>query len=687
MNDLDMLCINTIRTLSIDAVQKANSGHPGLPLDAAPMGYVLWQRHLKHNPKDPHWPDRDRFVLSGGHGSMLLYSLLHLTGYDLTMDDIKSFRQWNSRTPGHPEMRRTPGLEVTTGPLGQGNASAVGMAIAERMLAHRFNRPGHTIVDHYTFSLLSDGDMMEGVSSEAASIAGHLKLGKLIFLYDSNKVSLDGPTATTFTEDVAKRYEAYGWQVFTIKDGNTDVDGIDAAIRNAKESPTRPSLIIVNTTIGYGSPHKAGTYEAHGTPLGDEEVALTKQALGWDSQKTFYIPDEALAHFRTAIDRGRRAQDDWQQRFDAWAREFPDLADEWRHAWNNTLPDGWDSGMPEFPAGKPVATRSAGGKALNAIAAKVPWLVGGDADLSTSTKTRLQDSDDFDGRTGAGRNIHFGVREHAMGAIANGMASHGGLRPFVSTFLVFSDYMRPAVRLAALSELPVICVWTHDSVGLGEDGPTHQPIEHLTSLRAIPNLMVVRPSDANETVEAWRFAMRQRMPVALILSRQNLPVLDRSIHPPAAMLHRGAYVLSEALHGAPEASIIATGSEVHVALEAKQMLEREGLRVCVVAMPCWEAFEQQDQPYRESVLPPSVKVRVAVEAGATLCWHRYVGEEGAIIGIDQFGASAPGEVNMVKFGFTAQHVADAVREAIRKQQKAAERGLQTAGSDPSDGSD
>jgi len=669
MTDLDLLCINTIRTLSIDAVQKASSGHPGLPLDAAPMGYVLWQRHLKHNPKNPHWPDRDRFVLSGGHGSMLLYSLLHLTGYDLTMDDIKSFRQWDSRTPGHPEMRRTPGLEVTTGPLGQGNASAVGMAIAERMLAHRFNRPGHIVVDHCTFSLLSDGDMMEGVSSEAASIAGHLKLGKLIFLYDSNKTSLDGPTSVTFTEDVAKRYEAYGWQVFTIQDGNTDVDGIDAAIRNAKESLTRPSLIIVNTTIGYGSPHKAGTYEAHGTPLGDEEVALTKQALGWDPQKVFYVPEEAMAHFRTAVDRGRQAQDDWQRRFDGWAREFPNLAEEWRHAWGNTLPDGWDSVLPEFPTDKPVATRSAGGKAMNAIAAKVPWLVGGDADLSTSTKTRLEDGGDFDGQTGAGRNIHFGVREHAMGAIVNGMASHGGVRAFASTFLVFSDYMRPAIRLAALSELPVIFVWTHDSVGLGEDGPTHQPIEHLTSLRAIPNLMVVRPSDANEATEAWRFAMQQRTPVALILTRQNLPVLDRSVHPPAAMLHRGAYVLSDALDGAPEASIIATGSEVHVALEAKQILEREGLRVRVVAMPCCEVFARQDQEYRESVLPPSVKVHVAVEAGATLCWHRYVGEGGAIVGIDHFGASAPGEVNMEKFGFTAQHVADVVRETIRRRKK------------------
>ncbi|HUW34044.1 MAG TPA: transketolase [Planctomycetota bacterium] len=669
MTDLDMLCINAIRTLSIDAVQKAGSGHPGLPLDAAPMGYVLWQRHLKHNPKDPHWPDRDRFVLSGGHGSMLLYSLLHLTGYDLTMDDMKSFRQWESRTPGHPEMRRTPGLEVTTGPLGQGNSNAVGMAIAERMLAHRFNRPGHAIVDHYTFSLLSDGDMMEGVSSEAASVAGHLKLGKLVFLYDSNMTSLDGPTSMTFTEDVGKRYEAYGWQVFVIQDGNTDVDGIDAAIRNAKASATGPSLIIVKTTIGYGSPHKAGTYKAHGTPLGEEEVALTKQALGWDPEKFFYVPDESLAHFRTAVERGRQAQDDWGRRFDAWAREFPDLAEEWRHCWSGTLPDGWDAGLPEFRTGKPVATRSAAGKALNAIAVRVPWLVGGDADLSSSTKTRVDDGGDFDGQTGAGRNLHFGVREHAMGAIVNGMASHGGVRAYASTFLVFSDYMRPAVRLAALSELPVIFVWTHDSVGLGEDGPTHQPIEHLMSLRAIPGLMLVRPSDATEAAEAWRFAMQQRTPVALILSRQKLPVLDRSVYPPAAMLHRGAYVLSGELCGAPEASIIATGSEVHVALEAKAILEREGVRVCVVAMPCWEAFERQDQRYRESVLPPSVRVRVAVEAGATLCWHRYVGEDGAIVGIDHFGESAPGEVNMEKFGFTAEHVADAVRETMRKQKK------------------
>ncbi|HUS59093.1 MAG TPA: transketolase [Planctomycetota bacterium] len=661
---IDRLCINTIRTLSIDAVQKANSGHPGLPLGAAPMGYVLWQRHLKHNPSDAKWPDRDRFVLSGGHGSMLLYSLLHLTGYGLTMDDIKSFRQWGSRTPGHPEALLTPGLEATAGPLGQGQANAAGMAIAERALAHMYNRPGHNIVDHYTFSLLSDGDMMEGVSSETASLAGHLKLGKLIFLYDSNKVSLDGPTSLTFsTEDVGKRYEACGWHVQEVPDGNTDIDGIDKAIAAAKAEAARPSLIIVHTTIGYGSPHKAGTYEAHGTPLGDEEVALTKKALGWDPGCFFHIPEAALAHFRTAIDRGRQAQQEWQRRFDAWAAEYPDLARQWHTALAEELPAGWDANLPQWkPDDKPIATRSAGGEIMNAIAANVPWLIGGDADLSSSTKTLLKDAGDFDGQTGAGRNIHYGVREHAMAGISNGIVQHGGLRPFCATFFVFSDYMRPAVRLAALAELPVIFIWTHDSIGLGQDGPTHQPVEHLMSLRSLPNMTLIRPCDANETAEAWRLAMQHREgPVGLALTRQDVPVLDRGRLADASQLAHGAYVLSDAQSGDPHAIIIATGSEVHAALQAQEMLAKEGADVRVVSMPSWEIFDRQTKEYRDCVLPPHVTARVSVEAGATLGWERWIGECGRAIGIDTFGASSPGTINMEKFGFTAERVADTVR--------------------------
>jgi transketolase len=663
---LDQLCINTIRTLSIDAVQKADSGHPGMPLGAAPMAYVLWQRHLHHNPKDIHWPDRDRFVLSGGHASMLVYALLHLTGYDLTMDDIKSFRQWGSHTAGHPEQHLTPGLEATTGPLGQGSANAAGMALAERSLAHRFNRPGHTIVDHYTYCLASDGDMMEGISAEAGSLAGHLRLGKLIYLYDSNDVSLDGPTSLAFsTEDVGKRYEAYGWQVIHVDDGNTDLDAIDAAIAQARADTSRPSLIVIRTTIGYGSPHTQGTSQAHGSPLGEEEAALTKKALGWDPDKFFYVPDEALANFRSAIDRGRRAQDNWQQRFDAYANEYPELAEGWRAAFARGLPDGWDADLPSWDAGEELATRKASGAVINAIAARVPCLIGGDADLSSSTNTLISDGGSFEGQGGAGRNIHYGVREHAMGGIANGIAYHGGLRPFVATFFVFSDYMRPSVRLAALGNLPVIYVWTHDSVALGEDGPTHQPVEQLMAFRVMPNVKVVRPCDANETVEAWRLAMEnQDGPVALILSRQNLPVLDRSRMAPAAGLARGAYVLSDPQGDAPRAVIIATGSEVHVALAAQKLLADKGVPVRVVSMPCWEAFEAQSEQYRESVLPPAIKARVAVEAGATLGWWRWLGDDGVTVGLNRFGASAPGETNMEKFGFTPQHVARCVEETL-----------------------
>jgi len=663
---IDQLCINTIRTLAIDAVQKANSGHPGLPMGAAPMAYVLWQRHLRHNPRDPHWSDRDRFVLSGGHGSMLLYALLHLTGYDLTMDDIKAFRQWGSRTPGHPEMRLTAGVEATTGPLGQGTANAVGMAMAERSLAHRFNRPGHTIVDHRTYAIVTDGDLMEGVSSEAASLAGHLKLGKLIYLYDSNNVSLDGPTSLTFsTENVGARYRAYGWQVLEVIDGNTDLAAIEAALREAEADTLHPSMIIVHTTIGYGSPHKQGTSEAHGSPLGVEEVALSKKALGWDPERFFSVPDAAQAHFRTAIERGRAQQAAWQTRFDAYTHTHPDLAAEWRRTISGELPVGWDADLPMFGAADAQATRQAGGKVLNVIAKRVPELMGGDADLSVSTNTALKDAGSFDGQTGAGRNFHFGVREHAMGSIANGMAYHGGIRPYVSTFFCFSDYMRPPVRLAALNELPVLYVWTHDSVALGEDGPTHQPIEHLMSLRAMPHLWVVRPCDPNETVEAWRWAMQHREgPVALILTRQKVPVLDRSRLGAASGVARGAYVLADAEGGAPQAIVIATGSEVHVALAAREQLGKDGVRVRVVSMPCWETFAAQPAAYRESVLPAAVKARVSIEAGVTFGWQRWIGDAGVAIGIDRYGASAPAERILQELGFTADNVARTVRSLL-----------------------
>jgi transketolase len=663
------LSINTIRLLAADAVQKANSGHPGLPMGAAPMAYVLWQRHLRHDPQQSLWPDRDRFILSAGHGSMLLYALLHLTGYDLSMQDIQSFRQWGSRTPGHPEAHVAPGVEVTTGPLGQGSANAVGMALAERALAYRFNRPGHTIVDHRTYALVSDGDLMEGVSAEAASLAGHLKLGKLIYLYDCNFVSLDGPTSLTFsTEDVAARYAAYGWQVLNVADGDADLDAIDAAILAAEADTARPSLIVIRTTIGYGAPHKHGTSEAHGSPLGVEEVALTKKALGWDPDRSFDIPPAALAHFRSARERGQGLYAQWQQRFHAYAQAHPDLAAEFQSALRGELPAGWDTDLPSWKAGEALATRQAGGKALNAIAARVPWLIGGDADLSVSTSTTLKDAGSFDGQTGAGRNIHFGVREHAMGAIANGIAAHGGLRPFVATFFCFSDYMRPAVRLAALTELPVIFVWTHDSIGLGEDGPTHQPVEHLMSLRAMPHLAVVRPCDANETAEAWRWAMLQRTgPVALVLSRQKLPVLDRGHLGAAAGLARGAYVLADAAGGTPQAIIIATGSEVEVALAAHERLAKDGVRTRVVSMPCWEAFAAQSEEYRATVLPPAVTARVSVEAGATFGWCRWIGDTGIAIGIDRFGASAPGETNMEHLGLTPENVAQGCSDWWRRR--------------------
>jgi transketolase len=660
LKSIEELAVDTIRTLAIDGVQKADSGHPGLPLGAAPMAYVLWQRFLKHNPTDPKWPDRDRFVLSAGHGSMLLYCLLHLTGYDLSLDDLKSFRQWGSKTPGHPEIHLTPGVEATTGPLGQGTTNAVGMAIAERSLAFRFNRPDQEIVNHRTYALVSDGDLMEGVSGEVSSLAGHLGLGKLTFLYDSNEVSLDGPTRVTFTEDVGKRYEAYGWHVLHVEDGNTDLAAIDAALKKAEIEINRPSLILIKTTIGYGSPNKGGTSEAHGSPLGKEEVARTKKQLGWEWEEAFYEPPEALAHFREAIDRGKAAQADWEGRFQSWAAKFPDLKKEWDDAWSLTLPDGWDKDLPVYKAGEKEATRAAAGKAMNAIAAHVPWLLGGDADLSTSTSTSLKSFPSFDGATGLGRNFHFGVREHAMAGIANGISYHGGARPFVATFFTFSDYMRPSVRLAALNELPVIFVWTHDSIGLGEDGPTHQPVEHLASLRAMPGLTVIRPADANEAVEAWRWLLEYKAgPVAVVLARQKLATFDRAKLAPAAGLAEGAYILAEAgaeRKDAPKLILIATGSEVTLALDAREKLEADGIPTRVVSMPSWEIFAHQSQALRDRVLPPAVTARLSIEAGVSFGWQRWVGNDGGSIAVDRFGASAPGEVVLKELGFNIDNV-------------------------------
>jgi transketolase len=664
--DLSKRCIDTIRTLAMDAIQKADSGHPGLPMGAAPMAYVLWQNHLRHNPRDPHWPDRDRFVLSAGHGSMLLYSLLHLTGYDLGMDELQKFRQWGSKTPGHPEWGLTPGVEATTGPLGQGAANAVGMAMAERHLAHRFNRPGHELIDHFTYALVSDGDIMEGVAAEAASLAGHLRLGKLIYLYDYNDVTLDGPADLTFTEDVCRRYEAYGWHVQRVEQGDTDLDAIEAALRAARSESSRPSLILVHTTIGYGSPSKAGTSGAHGAPLGVDEVAATKRALGWDPDARFHVPDDVRAHLGEALARGARAQAAWEARFRAYAQAHPDLAEAFTACMSGALPAGWDADLPRWDTGAQVATRVAASKVQQAIAARVPWLLGGDADLGGSTKTMIAGSPDFDGVTGAGRNIRYGVREHAMGAISNGMAYHGGIRPFAATFFVFSDYMRPAVRLAALNHQPVIYVWTHDSIGVGEDGPTHQPVEHLMALRAMPNLHLVRPADASECRDAWRHAMaRTTGPTALVLSRQNLPVLDRSAAG-VGSAERGAYVIADAQGpGARiDAIIIATGSEVTLAMEARALLAAKGVSVRVVSMPCWEQFSEQDAAYRESVLPSAITARVSVEAGVTFGWETWIGLQGVAVGLDRFGASAPGEVLMVELGFTPDRVVAAVHRAL-----------------------
>jgi len=666
ISELDALCVNTIRMLSADGVEKARSGHPGMPMGAAPMAYVLWTRFLRHNPRNPRWPDRDRFVLSAGHGSMLLYSLLHLTGYDLSLDDLKAFRQWGSRTPGHPEYPLTPGVEITTGPLGQGFAAGVGMAIAERSLAARFNRPGFPVVDHFTYGIVSDGDLMEGISHEAASLAGHLGLGKLIYLYDDNHISIEGPTEIAFTEARDLRFEAYGWHVQRVPDGN-DLDAIEAAIEAAQRVTDRPSFIAVRTHIGYGSPNKADKASAHGEPLGAEELRRTKENLGWPAEPVFRVPDEVRDRFRSAIETGAQNEELWKERLRSYAETFPDLATKWNGCINGMLPEGWDREIPVFPAdSKGMATRVASGKVLNAIARNVPSLIGGSADLAPSNKTEIGGEADFQAGAYGGRNLRFGVREHGMGAILNGLALHGGIIPYGGTFLIFSDYMRPAIRLAALMGLKVIYVFTHDSIGVGEDGPTHQPVEQLVALRAIPGLTVIRPCDSNETAEAWKTALQSTGPVALALTRQDLPVLDRSLYAGAGNLARGAYVLKDAPDGIPDIILIATGSEVHIALQAAEKLVGRGKKVRVVSMPSWELFEGQDDAYRRRVLPPDTKARIAVEAGVTQGWSRYVGDSGAVIGLNRFGASAPGAVLYEKFGFTPDHVVETALSLVGK---------------------
>ena len=657
--ELDQLCINTIRTLAMDGVQKAKSGHPGMPMGTADLAYVLWTRFLKHNPANPAWPDRDRFVLSAGHGSMLLYSLLHLTGYDLPLEELKNFRQWSSRTPGHPEYGLTPGVETTTGPLGQGFANGVGMAIAESFLAATFNRPGFPIFDHFTYAIVSDGELMEGVSHEAASLAGHLGLGKLIYLYDDNEISIEGSTDLTFTEDVPARFRAYNWHVQEV-DGY-DIDGIEAAVHAAQKETKRPSLIVCHTHIAYGSPNKQDTAGAHGAPLGEEEVRLTKEALGWPAETHFFIPEEALAVFRQAVEHGRQAEAQWRETFERYQASYPEEATLLETLWADELPDGWEETLPTFaPADGPLATRKASGAVLNALAQALPTLIGGSADLAPSNATLLKGSADFQHETPAGRNLHFGVREHTMGSILNGMALHGGLLPYGGTFLIFSDYMRPPVRLAAMMGLPVVYVWTHDSVWIGEDGPTHQPVEQLAALRAIPNLVLIRPADGNETAAAWRVALERRDgPTALALTRQKLPVLFETTHNPAEKVTRGAYVLADS-SGIPSVLLIASGSEVHLALEARDLLAQKGIAVRVVSMPSWELFDAQPASYREAVLPPQVTARLAIEAGVTQGWAKYVGLAGDVMGLDRFGASAPYKVLMEKFGFTAEAVVERV---------------------------
>jgi transketolase len=666
---LDQLCVNTIRTLSIDGVQKANSGHPGMPMGMADAAYVLWTQFLRHNPKNPDWFNRDRFVLSAGHGSMLLYSLLHLTGYDLPLEQLKQFRQWDSITPGHPEYGLTPGVEMSTGPLGQGFANGVGMAIAEAFLASTFNRSDHAIVDHYTYAIVSDGDLMEGLSHEAASMAGHMKLGKIIYLYDDNHISIDGPTGLAFTEDRLKRFDAYGWHIQQI-DGHDRV-AVTAAIQAAQAVTDKPSLIACRTTIGYGSPNKANTAGVHGSPLGVDEVRLTKEAYGWDPDREFFIPDQALEQFRAAVDRGAEWEANWQALTQTYAQTYPVEAEQFRRAISGVLPAGWEEALPVFPPDdKGMATRAASGQTLNAIAPVIPNLIGGSADLAPSNNTFLKDYAVFANDSYSGRNFHFGVREHGMMGAINGMALHGGVIPYGGTFLVFSDYCRPSIRLAALSHVPSIFVFTHDSIGLGEDGPTHQPIEQIAALRAIPNLTVIRPADANETAQAWKVALEKRDgPVALILTRQNLPVYDRSNMGDAAGLARGAYILLDSDRVYPDVLLLASGSEVQLAVEAHARLGEQGIGAHVVSMPSWELFMKQSEEYREFVLPSAVKARVAVEAGSPLGWEQWTGPYGSVIALDRYGASAPYKTIFEQLGFTTDNVVLRALEAIDKSKK------------------
>ncbi|MDX2044065.1 MAG: transketolase [Acidobacteriota bacterium] len=665
-NSLDQLSINTIRTLAMDGVQKANSGHPGMPMGMAPSAYVLWTRVMRHNPKNPNWANRDRFVLSAGHGSMLLYSLLHLTGYEeFTLDQLKSFRQWGSMTPGHPESELSPAIETTTGPLGQGFANGVGMAIGAEYLAAYFNRPGHDLFDYHIYAIVSDGDLMEGVASEAASMAGHMKLGRLIYLYDDNSISIDGSTDLAFTEDRAKRFEAYGWHVQIVEDGN-DIAGIEAAVNAAKADP-RPSIICVRSVIGYGSPNKAGTSKAHGEPLGADEIKLTKQNLGWPSEEPFFVPEEALNNFRQCVTRGQQTEADWEAKFAAYETAHPDKAQEWREWASGKLPDGWQAKLPVFPAGTAMATREASGKTLNAIAASLPMLIGGSADLAPSNSTMLAGYEAFSAEHRDGRNFHFGVREHAMGSVMNGLGLTRPLIPYGGTFMIFFDYMRPPVRLAAMMGIGPIYVYTHDSIGLGEDGPTHQPIEQLAGLRSVPNLTLIRPADANETAVAWRVAIEHRHgPTALALTRQKLPTYDRTKFGSAEGVAQGAYILSESPTGNVDVILIGTGSEVSVAVEAQAKLAEAGIGARVVSMPSTQLFDKQPLDYQESVLPPAIKARVAVEAGISMGWQKYVGDSGQIVSLDHYGASAPYQVLMEKFGFTADNVAACAMAVLGK---------------------
>jgi len=662
---LDDLCVNTIRTLAMDAVQAANSGHPGAPMGLAAAAYVLWTRVLKHNPKNPDWVDRDRFVLSGGHASMLLYSLLHLTGYKLSLKEIKNFRQWGSQTPGHPEYGHTPGVETTTGPLGQGFANAVGMAMAECHLAAIFNRGSQKIVDHHTYVMCGDGDMMEGITSEAASLAGHLGLGKLICIYDDNKISIEGSTGLAFTENVAARFRAYHWQVLEVKDGN-DLAAIEKALKEARAETAKPTLIALRTHIAYGSPNKQDSHGAHGAPLGEDEIRLTKENLGWPPNKKFYVPAEARKVFGKCTEKGRKAETAWNKEIKAYAKKYPELALNWQAAIDGILPRRWDAGVPNFKEGKAIATRAASGQVLNALAENLPTLIGGSADLAPSNNTIIKSSSDFQKNAYAGRNIRFGVREHAMGAVLTGMVLHKGVRPYGGTFLVFADYCRPALRLAALMKQPVIYVFTHDSVAVGEDGPTHQPVEHLAALRTIPGLTVIRPADATETAAAWRVAIKTvNAPVALILSRQNLPVLNRRQYPAAIALAKGGYILADT-DGTPDVILIGSGSEVHLCLEAQGRLAKKGVAARVVSMPSWELFERASKNYQDKVLPPKVTARVAIEAGISMGWERYAGSAGAVVAIDRFGASAPGATVMDKYGMKAAAVVSKAMSLLKR---------------------